>query len=287
MPHLVLIYSLGDKGFSGSTFFIAKENYIVKSIPRRFEHSFFKNELLLPYADYMRNNPGSLLVRITDFLQYSHYSVGSMMGLAPSHHIVMENIQRGKSLDQRQGKEAEWETFDLKPQSYFYPERDVAGGILASEATKSKLADDFDDKVRLTLDVAEDFKYQLQKDTAFLAKHNAVDYSLFLLRIPRPNDEQSASGPSSSTSRPPYNPPEPQTWRTGIKSADGKYLYRAVILDFFWSKHKVHAQAMTGLIKAYNIFDRQGPMSVTTTSPEYRARFSKMCTDMLEVHTDS
>jgi hypothetical protein len=236
----------------------------------------------------MRQNPKSLLVRITDLLEYSHYSLGSLIGLAPSHHIIMENIQHGKSLDQREGKEAEWEDYDLKPQSYFYPERDVAGGILASEATKSKLADDFDDKVRLTLDVAEEFKYVISKDTAFLAKYNAVDYSLFLLRTPRPRDQQSDPSSSSNVSaRLPYEPGQTQNWRNGIQSADGKWIYRAIILDFFWSKHKVHAQAMTGLIKAYNLVDRQGPMSVTTTSPEYRTRFSKMCADMLEIQADS
>jgi hypothetical protein len=54
-------------------------------------------------------------------------------------------------------------------------------------------------------------------------------------------------------------------------------------LDFFWAKHKVHAQAMTGLIKTYNLVDNQGPMSVTTTSDEYRERFLKMCNEMIEV----
>jgi hypothetical protein len=131
-------------------------------------------------------------------------------------------------------------------------------------------------------------KYVISKDTAFLAKYNAVDYSLFLLRTPRPRDQQSDPSSSSNVSaRLPYEPGQTQNWRNGIKSADGKWIYRAIILDFFWSKHKVHAQAMTGLIKAYNLVDRQGPMSVTTTSPEYRTRFSKMCADMLEIQADS
>jgi hypothetical protein len=43
---------------------------------------------------------------------------------------------------------------------------------------------------------------------------------------------------------------------------------------------------MTGLINAYNLFDRKGPMSITTDSPEYRKRFLKMCTDMIEVRAD-
>ncbi|KAK4508715.1 hypothetical protein PRZ48_002454 [Zasmidium cellare] len=253
-----LIVYAGDMGYSGSTFFTTTNNtYLVKSIPRHFESSFFKNDLLLPYAEYMHDNPSSLLVRITDFLACNQWSLGTALSLAPTHHIIMENIKTGEG----EG----WETYDLKPMSYFYPERDVAGGVLTSEATKSKLADDFNEKISLSVDDAAEFTLQLQKDTAFLAAHNAVDYSLFLIRIP------------SSTST-----PSPPTWRTGIPSSDGKWIYRAAILDFFWAKHKVHAKAMTGLIKAYNTVDRQGPMSVTTESGEYRERFLKMCTEMVE-----
>jgi len=40
---------------------------------------------------------------------------------------------------------------------------------------------------------------------------------------------------------------------------------------------------MTGLIMAYNVVDTQGPMSVTTTSAEYRERFLTMCRDIIEI----
>lgn len=273
-------------GYSGSTFFTTTDSrYLVKSIPRHFEHSFFKNDMLLPYAEYMQSNPASLLCRITDFLECIQSSVGTLFGLAPSHHIVMENILFGKGEDG-----SEWEHWDLKPMSYFYPERDVAGGALSSEATKSKLADDFSDKILLTLDQAEDFKAQLEKDTALLSKHNAVDYSLFLVRIPYSEASDPTTDAGAETvypSKAPFVPPNPPSWRTGVRSADGKYIYRAAILDFFWAKHKVHAKAMTGLINAYNAVDRQGPMSVTTDSPEYRSRFMKMCTELIEVPEDA
>jgi hypothetical protein len=277
------LVSKGDMGFSGSTFFnTADGKYLVKSVPRHFEHSFFKDELLVPYADHMRQNLDSLLVRITDFLE-AKSNISSTLGTAPAHHIVMENTKFGEQDDERD--DAEWETWDLKPMSYFYPERDVAGGALASEETKSKLADDFSGKLILGLDDAEDLKANLQKDTAFLAKSNAVDYSLFLVRIPvNPEDPKTKADSSPDvTLEPPIVPPGPPSWRTGVKSADGKYIYRACVLDFFWAKHKVHAQAMTGLIKTYNLVGGHGPMSVTTTSDEYRERFLKMCTDMIEV----
>lgn len=80
-------------GFSGSTFFTSQNGaYIVKSVPRHFEHSFFKDDLLVPYAKYVYNNPNSLLIRTTDFLGSKYYTVGTMLGTAPSHHIVMENL---------------------------------------------------------------------------------------------------------------------------------------------------------------------------------------------------
>lgn len=40
---------------------------------------------------------------------------------------------------------------------------------------------------------------------------------------------------------------------------------------------------MTGLVKSYNVFDRQCPMSVTTTPEEYRTRFLGVCKEILEV----
>lgn len=267
------LVSIGDMGFSGSTFFnTSDEKYLVKSVPRHFEYSFFKDELIVPYANHMRQNLDSLLVRITDFLE-AKSNVGSTFGAAPSHHIVMENTKFGVKDDK---------SWDLKPMSYFYPERDIAGGALTSKETKEKLADNFSETLVLSLDDAEDLKANLQKDTAMLAKANAVDYSLFLVRIPL-DKADSGNTADGLPLEPPQVPPGPPSWRTGVKSSDGKYIYRAALLDFFWAKHKVHAQAMTGLIKTYNLVDNQGPMSVTTTSDEYRERFLKMCNEMIEV----
>ena len=230
--------------------------------------------MLQPYSDYMYQNPNSLLTRITDFLECYQQSLGTLFGLAPTHHIVMENLLYGK--------EDNWEDYDLKPMSYFYPERDIANGNLTSEATKTKLADDFDDKIVLTLDQAEELKAQLQKDTKLLADCNTVDYSLMLVRVPNATDEEERPD-LPSKGKTPLVPPSPPSWRTSVKSADGKWMYRATILDFFWSKHKARAMAMTALITAYNAVDKQGHMSITTDSVEYRKRFLKMVEDMIEV----
>lgn len=222
----------------------------------------------------MQNNPSSLITRITDFLSCYQPSVGTLFGMAPTHHVVMENLLYGKK--------DTWEDYDLKPMSYFYPERDVADGALSSEATKSKLADDFNEKIVLKLDEVEDLIAHLEKDTKFLSDNNAVDYSLMLVRIPA--SEQWASRDLPAQNQTPLVPPGPPSWRTGVKSADGSWIYRLAILDFFWSKHKVHAKAMTALIDAYNTVDRQGPMSVTTDSPEYRKRFLEMVKATIEQH---
>lgn len=287
------LQAMGDMGYSGSTFFRTCDGaYLVKSVPRPFEYNFFKKDLLLPYADHMRANPGSLLIRIADFLECQQRSLGSLLGLAPSHHIVMENLlygqDRGVDTEEGTAPPPKWESWDLKPMSYFYPERDVAGGALASEATKSKLADEFPDKLHLTLDQAEEFKAQLQKDTRLLADANAVDYSLFLVRVSGTadlvGDARTGDAPDPLIpTKPPFAPPSPPSWRTGLVASNGAEIYRAAILDFFWAKHTVHAKAMTGLITTYNMIDEQGPMSVTADSNEYRDRFLKMCLEMIEV----
>ncbi|KUI58117.1 Phosphatidylinositol 4-phosphate 5-kinase type-1 beta [Cytospora mali] len=289
--------TMGDMGFSGSTFFATSDGkYLVKSVSRYHEHTFFRDDLLDPYAAHMATHPKSLLVRIVDFLASSGLAIGHRLGMAPSHHIIMENIMYGKDEADKAGKPA-WEQWDLKPTSYFYPERDIAEGRLTSEATKSQLADEFHDRIILSKDHADEFWRNLDEDTRLLAHYNAVDYSLFLVRIPTDAPAQEVSDPSSSSAEqegvdvvptdPPAAPPSPPSWRTGIPSTDGKYIYRAAILDFFWAKHKVQPQLMTFLINAYNkLIHHHGPMSITTTPDEYRERFLKLCHEIVEIKED-
>ncbi|KAF3762718.1 hypothetical protein M406DRAFT_63542 [Cryphonectria parasitica EP155] len=258
-----VLMPMGDMGFSGSTFFsTTDQKFLVKSVPRHHEHTFFRNDLLDTYVAHIAGHPKSLIVRICDFLASSGLSLGHQLGTAPSHHIVMDNILYGKEDAEKAGK-PDWEQWDLKPTSYFYPERDIAEGRLTSEATKSQLADEFHDKIILSKEKADEFWRCLEEDTRMLAHYNAVDYSLFL---------------------PPAVPPGPASWRTGIPSADGKFLYRAAILDFFWAKHKMQPRLMTFLINAYNkLIHHHGPMSITTTPEEYRERFLKLCHEIVEV----
>ena len=229
----------------------------------------------------MQINQDSLLVRITDLLHSPVSTLGAILGTAPSHHIVMENLLYGKSSCSKD-QQKQWETFDLKPNDYFFPERDIAGGRLAPQSVKDRLIDDFDDKIRVTIDQKEELISQLSKDSKLLQEHNAVDYSLFLVRFP--------AELNSGKHKVPNPPGRGSAWRTGVISRDGKWIYRATVLDFFWSKTALQAHAFTGLVKLYNTLKLgkdHGPMSITTSSDEYRQRFLSMVENMVEVPDSS
>ncbi|KAF3386972.1 hypothetical protein F1880_001636 [Penicillium rolfsii] len=260
--------SMGDLGYSGSTFFgTCDGHYVIKSLPRHFEYTFFQSDLLQPYYDYMRDHPDSTLVWITDYLISPYVTLGTIFGCTPAHHIIMENILCGKADDPASER---WETYDLKPIDYFYPERDLLPAALVSEATLDKLADTFNDKLHLWRKDYENFMQAIEEDTKFLEDANAVDYSLFLVRIP------ATSSPEVLGRQSP--------WRAGLPSADGKWKYRAVILDFFWARHKLHAQALSGVVQTFNVIGRKGHMSITTTAADYRSKFSRMVQEMVEIH---
>ncbi|KAL1864540.1 hypothetical protein VTK73DRAFT_5789 [Phialemonium thermophilum] len=261
---------IGDMGFSGSTFYsTADRRFIIKSLPRHSEHSFFRDDMLSAYVQHMISYPKSLLVHIYDFLGSPSLSLGRILRLVPSHHIVMENILYGKEEGKARGEV--WEDWDLKPTSYFYPERDIADGRLASDATKDRLADEFHDKIILTREQADELLAILERDTELLAKYKAVDYSLFLVRITTTNQRPRRSVDHGSLSADSGTAP---SWRTGIASPDGQHVFRAVILDFFWAKHKIQPKLMTFLVNLWNLLvSNKGPMSITTTPDEYRNRF--------------
>ncbi|KAF4345408.1 hypothetical protein FBEOM_710 [Fusarium beomiforme] len=257
---------IGDLGYSGSTFFTTpNEKYLIKSLPRRFEHDFFVKDLLDLYVEHMRYQPHSLLVRITDLVVASQASIGGMIGTAPTHHIVMENLLYGKPKGD-EGKK--WETYDLKPNDYFFPERDIADGALAPDSVIERLVDEFPDKIRVSYQAKQELISLLFADSALLASHNAVDYSLFLVRYPQGTEV-------------PVVKSDAGRWRMGVDDVDGKWTYRCVVLDFFWAKHTLHARALTKIVKIFNKVAHKGPMSITADPAEYRERFMKMVDEMV------
>ncbi|KPM45356.1 hypothetical protein AK830_g1244 [Neonectria ditissima] len=266
----------GDLGYSGSTFFTTPNaKYLIKSLPRRFEHDFFARELLDPYAAHMRRRPHSLLVRITDLVYAPHASLGGMLGTAPTHHIVMENLLFGRDLEPTELEKRRWETYDLKPSDYFFPERDIAGGMLAPDSVLDRLIDEFPGNVRVSHQHKRQLMALLEADSQLLADHNAVDYSLFLVRHPGPNSIPARPAPA------PVVRSNAGEWRTGVDDVDGLWTYRAVVLDFFWAKHTLHARSMTGVVKLFNKVAHKGPMTITAEPDEYRKRFLGMVEEMV------
>ena len=249
---------VGDLGYSGSTFFTTPDaRYLIKSLPRRFEYLFFTRTLFDPYAEHMRAHPESLLVRIMDLPHAPHSTLGGIFGLAPTHHIVMENMLYGR------GKEG-WETFDLKPEDYFFPERDFADGNLAPDSVIDRLVDTLPHRIIVPTEIREQLLETLERDTDLLRKYEAVDYSLFVARYP-------------ASQTPPPPPGTRTSWREGVTDAKGEWTYRAIVLDFFWCKATGWARMMEGLVALLNCLGRdRGPMSITADPGEYRERFLGM-----------
>ncbi|KAH0490867.1 hypothetical protein TgHK011_002318 [Trichoderma gracile] len=269
-PNLV---PMGTLGYSGSTFFRTLDGrFLVKSLDRHFEHQFFMHELLTPYIIHMWENPGSLLVRITDLLCVPYPTLGGLLGLEPTHHVVMEHLLYGLEMD---GDMARYETYDLKPDDYFFPERDLADGKLAPQSIKNRLVDHFPDQIQVPQQATKELMDLLHTDTKFLAESNVLDYSLFLVRYARSGESRfDASDPVSTESSSAGK--QGNSWRTGVVSTDGQWVYRAVLLDFFWARHKFRAKAMAGIVTAFNAWAGYGPMTITTEPSEYRRRFMKM-----------
>jgi hypothetical protein len=130
----------------------------------------------------------------------------------------------------------------------------------------------------VSIEEKEDLVGMLVQDTRILQEANTVNYSLFLVHYPYPRlgaDEETVPSPPGCTS----------LWRSGIVSRDGKWVYRAVLLDFFWAKDALQAEALMGLVKSWNFFQRgkgNGLMNITTTATEYRERFLKMIEAIVE-----
>ncbi|KAG0637934.1 hypothetical protein HOY80DRAFT_210354 [Tuber brumale] len=132
-------------GFSGSLFFYSHDkSFIVKSIGRRFEYEFLYSTLMHPLHKYYREHPGTLLSEITDVLYTFDCRLGGCLGVSPSHYIVMTNVLEG--LDKERG----CRKWDLKPQGFFEPTRDLVPDDIKPGAVKSGLADGLDEEIVLT-----------------------------------------------------------------------------------------------------------------------------------------
>lgn len=224
----------------------------------------------------MAQHPASLLSWITDYIYAPYVTLGSLCNVTPAHHIIMTNAL--SDCDQGPARKQQ-ETYDLKPIDYFYPELDLFPDPLVGKNVMDKLADVFEDKIRVSGTDYQELRKELDADTWFLKQVNAVDYSLFLIRGPAESGSGDTTGGkhgrgSGRASR----------WREGVRSVDGNWWYRVVVLDFFWAKHTLRAQAMTGAVQMFNVIAHKEPMTITTTAWEYREKFLHMVDSLVEVH---
>ncbi|KAF3935653.1 hypothetical protein ABW19_dt0206173 [Dactylella cylindrospora] len=247
-------------GFSGSLFFFTQDgSFIVKSVGRKFEYTFLYVQCLEEYGNYMLTNPSSLLCRMTDVLFCFDRHLGGVLGVSPSHYMVMENLLKG--MDQEKG----WKKWDLKPQQFFEPTRDLIPDKIKTENAKSGLADAMeDDRIYITKEQKANLWELLERDTEFLEKIETIDYSLLLGRYP-----------IEGNGKPPK--PKKQNWTTGIVSADGKFVYKACIVDFLWNVNQLQARIAR---TAGKLLPEQ---TVTTEPGRYRREFLAMMEEYIEV----
>ncbi|KAF3919183.1 hypothetical protein AA313_de0207202 [Arthrobotrys entomopaga] len=250
-------------GFSGSLFFFTKDrSYIVKSVGRRFEYTFLYTQCIGAYAKYITENTKSLFCRITDVLFCFDQHLGGVLGVSPSHYIIMENLL--KEMDVEKG----WVKWDLKPQKFFEPTRDLIPDTIKTEQAKSGLADAMEDgRIILTKEQRHELWILLERDTEFLETIETIDYSLLLARFP-------------VSKNPELKPPKPETWITGVTSADGKYVYRACIVDFLWNVNQLQAKITK---TAGMLLPEQ---TVTTEPGRYRREFLSMVDEYVDVFED-
>lgn len=106
----------------------------------------------------------------------------------------------------------------------------------------------------------------MEHDTAFLAKMETIDYSLLLGRYPI---EMFHDKPDPSKHRDPLVLPKKDDFVRGVRSADGKWVYKMCILDFFWNVQQLRPKIIKAAGAAL-------PEQTTTAEPErYREEFLK------------
>ena len=252
-------------GFSGSLFFYTHDkSLIIKSVGRQFEYQFLYEKMLDSFASYCSTTDSqgqpTLLCQITDVLASFDYRLGDWLGISPSHYVVMANVLEG--LDTARG----CRKWDLKPQSFFEPTRDLVPDPVKTEQAKSGLADELDDEIVLTRREKSLLMQQTERDTAFLQDMKTIDYSLLLGRYPvdmfhPPHQDGGERDPMAL-------PAEGTTdFVRGIRSADGKWVYKMVLLDFFWNTEQLMAKVVKAAGKLL-------PEQTVTTEPErYRKEF--------------
>ena len=248
-------------GLSGSLFFYTNDkSLIIKSVGRKFEYTFLYEKMLEGYAFYVsQNSADTLLSRMTDVLYSFEHRLGGWLGISPAHYMVMTNVLEG--LDKEKG----CRKWDLKPQNFFEPTRDLVPDSVKSEAAKSGLADELDEEIVLTRMDKLVLMQLMERDTGFLRDMRTIDYSLLLGRYPL----EMFHPPRDDGERDPMVLPDEgsRDFAQGVRSADGKWVYRMCLLDFLWNVEQLRPKVMHTAGKLL-------PEQTVTTEPErYREEF--------------
>lgn len=251
-------------GFSGSLFFYTHDrSLIIKSIGRKFEYSFLYDKMLEGYTFYVSQNPAeTLLSHMTDVLYTFDHRLGGWLGASPAHYMVMTNVLEGLDKDNGCRK------WDLKPQSFFEPTRDLVPDSVKTEAAKSGLADELDEEIVLTRMDKLALMQLLESDTGFLRDMQTIDYSLLLGRYPI----EMFHSPRDDGVRDPMVLPDEgsRNFTQGVRSADGKWVYKMCLLDFLWNVEQLRPKVMKTAGKLL-------PEQTVTTEPDrYRQEFLNM-----------
>ncbi|TGZ81015.1 SAICAR synthase-like protein [Ascodesmis nigricans] len=270
---------ISNLGLSGSLFFLTQDkSIIIKSLNRSFEYTFLHTAMLDALGHYfLTHESATLIARITDVLYTFDHRFGAWLGISPSHYIVMENILTGLD-ESEEGRCRKW---DLKPQNFFEPTRDLVPDDLKTEQAKSGLADALDEPIVLTKRDRDDLIAILERDLEFLEQMGTIDYSLLLGRYPVEMFKgeggtlewggDAAAADTSGKGR------WEERFVKGVRSGDGKWVYRMTVLDWLWNVERLRPKVMK---TAGKLLPEQ---TVTTEPGRYRREFMKMMDEYIKV----
>ena len=150
--------------------------------------------------------------------------------------------------------------------SFFEPTRDLVPDPIKTEQAKRGLAGELDDKLVLTRREKGLLMQQIERDTAFLQDMKTIDYSLLLGRYPidmfhPPRQDGGERDPMALLAG------GAADFVRGVRSADGKWVYKMALLDFFWNIEQLRPRIMKAAGQLL-------PEQTITTEPErYRKEF--------------
>lgn len=251
---LSLMLSENSSGKSGSFFFHTQDGkYMIKTI-HRSEFDVLL-ETLPHYHAHLMKNPNTLLNRFYGLHQLKCYDASRNL-TSDLCVVVMNNVFDMATPELIRTK------FDLKGSTYgrVTKERDVARG--AAKKDLNFLAENV--QLRLSPRNRTLLLAQTESDTAFLAKHNIIDYSM-LIGVIDSRDDPQASGKRASSDQDLQTDPKAGTF---IASVDEELHYYIGIIDtltLFNTRKK-------GEFVVKRIFEGKGVSCVPPD--EYRDRFN-------------